>query len=369
METTEKKDIEDKRPLVSIVLPAFNEEAIIERNLNVLSEYVKTLEDEYRWEFFIINDGSSDATGDLADAYAKDKDNVYVLHHMFNFRLGQALRTAFFNCRGDYIIVMDIDLSYSPDHIGRLLAKIRESRAKIVIASPYAKEGKVSNVPWHRKKLSIWANRFLCFAATKDWFSDKLTNITGMVRGYDGEFLRRLNLTGMDVDIQPEIIFKAKILRAKIVEIPAHLNWISQKSKDKQVKKRRSSIRILSSIMQNLLAGFILRPFMFFILPGFIVFLLSLYPIIWTVIHTVQEYKNLAGAEADYYFRLTAAVGAAFRSSPQAFIVGGITLMVAIQLISLGLLALQQKRYFDELFFLGSTIYKDPRMPKKQDSL
>ena len=369
MDSNEKNDIRNERPLVSVVLPAFNEEAIIERNLHILSEYIKTLEDEYRWEFYIINDGSSDTTGDLADAYARDKDNVYVLHHMFNFRLGQALRTAFFNCRGDYIIVMDIDLSYAPDHIGRLLAKIRESRAKIVIASPYAKEGRVSNVPWHRKKLSIWANRFLCFTAQKDWFSDRLTNITGMVRAYDGEFLRRLNLTGMDVDIMPEIIYKAKILRAKIVEIPAHLKWISEKTKDKQAKKRRSSLRILSSVMQNLLAGFILRPFMFFILPGLVVFLMSLYPIIWTVIHTVHEYKNLIGSEAEYYFRLTAAVAAAYKSSPQAFIVGGITLLVAIQLISLGLLALQQKRYFEELFFLSSTIYRDPRMPKKRDSL
>ena len=108
---------------------------------------------------------------------------------------------------------------------------------------------------------------------------------------------------------------------------------------------------------------------MFFILPGLLVFLLSLYPIVWTVVHTVNEYKNLAGSEAEYYFRLTAAVGAAFKMSPQAFIVGGITLLVAIQLISLGLLALQQKRYFEELFFLGSTIYKDPRLPNKRESL
>jgi len=50
--------------------------------------------------------------------------------------------------------------------------------------------------------------------ATKDWFSDRLTNITGMVRTYDGEFIRRLNLSAMDVDIMPEIIYKAKILRA-----------------------------------------------------------------------------------------------------------------------------------------------------------
>ena len=56
-------------------------------------------------------------------------------------------------------------LSYSPDHIEKMLAKIRETRAKIVIASPYLKGGKVSNVPWLRKTLSKWANRFLARAS------------------------------------------------------------------------------------------------------------------------------------------------------------------------------------------------------------
>jgi glycosyltransferase involved in cell wall biosynthesis len=363
-----KTETTKKRPLVSVVLPAYNEERIITGNLNILGDYMKSLEDEYRWEFYIINDGSSDTTGDLADAFAEGKDNVHVLHHMFNFRLGQALRTAFFNCLGDYIVVMDIDLSYSPEHIGQMLAKIRESRAKIIIASPYAKGGKVSHVPWIRRRLSVWANRFLCLMATKDWFSDRLTNITGMVRAYDGEFLRRLNLSAMDVDIMPEIIFKAKILRARIVEIPAHLKWIPEKSRANHIKKRKSSMRIVRSILQSLVSGFILRPFMFFILPGLLIFFLSLYPLAWTVAHTLREYNKLAESGFSFDYRFSAAIGAAFRLAPHSFIIGGIALLVAIQFISLGLLALQNKRYFDELFYLGSTIYRDPRQPKNHNT-
>ncbi len=360
----ESSDTMKKRQLVSLVLPAYNEAGIITENLNILWDYLKSLEDEYSWELFIINDGSSDATGDLADSFAKDKDNVFVLHHMFNFRLGQALRSAFFNCKGDYLIVMDVDLSYAPEHIGEMLAKIRQSRAKIVIASPYAKGGKVSNVPWIRKKLSVWANRFLCFMATKDWFSDRITNITGMVRTYDGEFIRRLNLSAMDVDIMPEIIFKAKILRARIVEIPAHLKWISAKSKENQAMRRKSSMRIARSILQSLVSGFILRPFLFFILPGLVILVISLYPIIWTFVHTITAFNKLAESGLSLDYRFSEAIGTAFRLSPHSFIIGGIALLIAIQFISLGLLALQKKRYFDELYYLGSTIYKDPRQLK-----
>jgi glycosyltransferase involved in cell wall biosynthesis len=356
------------KPLVSLVVPAYNEAEILEKNLNLLCQYMQGLESEYRWELLIVNDGSTDATGDIADAFAAGRANVIVLHHMFNFRLGQALRYAFHRSSGDIVVVIDIDLSYAPDHIGLMLAKMKETRAKIVIASPYRKGGRVSHVPWGRRLLSRWANRFLCLMATKDYFSDKLTTITGMVRAYDGLFIRRLSLWAMDVDINPEIIHKAKILRARIVEVPARLNWQPKRKGVARTKRSQSTRRILRSIIQSFVSGYMFRPFMFFIMPGLLLFFLSLYPLIWTVIHTVDQYRKLAGLGLTLDYRLSEAIGAAFKISPHAFIVGGIALMVSIQLISLGLLALQKKRYFAELFFLNSTMYRDHRnnsRPKK----
>jgi len=355
----------NQKPLVSLIVPAYNEEKIIQETLLALCQYMTTLEDHYEWELIVINDGSTDATGDVAEAFVKSIKNGYVLHHMFNFRLGQALKFAFSRCRGDYVVVMDADLSYAPEHIGKMLAKIKETRAKIVIASPYTKGGKVSNVPWIRRLFSAWANRFLCFFATKDYYSDKLTTITGMVRTYDGEFLRKLNLWTMDVDINSEIIYKAKILRARIVEIPAHLNWTPSGTKTGPAKHRKSSLHTRRAIVQSLLSGFILRPFMFFMMPGFALLFLDLYPIIWTVIHTINQYQKLANSGLPFDYRLSEAIAAAFRLSPHSFVIGGIVLLVAIQFISLGFLAYQKKRYYEELFYLGSTIYVHTRPEEK----
>jgi len=349
-----EKNVTQKKPLVSIVTPAYNEASILEENLKVLCAYMRSLESKYDWELIVVNDGSTDATGDIAESVTEKMENATVLHHMFNFRLGQALRYAFSKSHGDYVIVMDIDLSYSLEHIEKMLEKITKTRAKIVIASPYKKGGKVQNVPFFRKILSLWANRFLCFIATRDFYSDKLTNITGMVRAYDGEFLRKLSLNAMDVDINAEIIYKSKILRALILEVPANLIWI----KDPK-KKRKSSLHIFRSIIQSFLSGFILRPFMFFIFPGATVFLLSLYPLFWTIRHTIDHYRKLAYMDLSFDYRLSEAISAAYSQSPHSFIVGGIALLVAIQLISLGFLAYQKKRYFQELFFLGSSMYKN----------
>jgi hypothetical protein len=161
----------------------------------------------------------------------------------------------------------------------------------------------------------------------------------------------------MDVDINPEIIYKAKILRARIVEIPAHLNWRLEKKGRKASRRRSTNLRIARGILQSFLSGFIFRPFMFFIFPGFLLFVISLYPLFWSVVHTVTFYNKLAELRP-FDNRLSQAVGQAFDLSPHSFIVGGILLLIAIQFVSLGFLAYQQKRYFSELFHLGSSIYK-----------
>jgi len=352
-----------KKPLVSLVAPAYNEAAIIKKNLSTLCEYMKSLETKYDWELIVVNDGSTDETGDLAETFANTRDNVYAFHHMFNFRLGQALRFAFKKCQGDYVVVMDLDLSYSPDHIGKMLDRIRETRAKIVIASPYMKGGKVSNVPWLRKTLSIWANRFLSLVTTRDKFSDRLTTLTGMVRAYDKQFLSELILKAMDVDIHSEIIYKAMILRARIVEIPAHLNWDFANEKD---ECRKSSMRILKSILMNLTSGFALRPFMFFMIPGFTLLILSTYPLAWAAVHTLSNYRKIIAASDSITLPISDAIAAAFFQSPQSFIVGSLGLIIAIQLICLGFLSFQNKRNFEELFYLNSKIYKNTSSFKKE---
>jgi len=244
---------------------------------------------------------------------------------------------------------MDLDLSYSPDHIEKLLIKITETRAQIVLASPYMKGGEVSSVPWGRRVLSKWANRFLALTVKGLNGRSNLSTLTGMVRAYEGNFLRTLDLKAMDVEINPEIIYKSLLLRGRIEEIPAHLDWSLQKTEG---KKRSSSVRMLRSITSCLFSGFIFRPFLFFILPASALLVLSTYTLVWVLAHTVVHYLNLPAPT------LSAAVAAAFYQSPHAFVVGGVTLMLAIQLFSLGILALQNKRYFEELFHLGTTIYK-----------
>lgn len=341
-------------PLVSIVLPAYNEAAILEKSLIRLCRYMETLEDKYRWEIILINDGSTDETGGLAEEFAKHRTNVRVLHHFTNFGIGQAFKYAFKHCKGDYIITLDMDLSYAPEHIEAMLSRLIETRAKIVLASPYMDGGRISNVPWLRRTLSIWANRFLSFTA-----KGKLSTLTSMARAYDGEFLRSLNLRSMGMDIMPEIIHKSLMLGARIEEIPAHLDWSSLQAQGQEDSKpkRRSSMRIVRHTFATILSGFIFRPVMFFILPGLVLFLFSLWIGAWAFIHFAAYYQDLVQYHSPL-LRASAALEMAFDKHTHTFVISLLALMLSVQLVSLGVLALQSKNYFEEMFHLCATIYK-----------
>ncbi|MDH4053944.1 MAG: glycosyltransferase family 2 protein [Gammaproteobacteria bacterium] len=337
--------------LVSIVLPAFNEAAILRPNLQAVRSYLEAHSDEFRWEMVIVNDGSSDETGQIAEDFAAGLGNVRVLHHKRNYGLGQALRYGISRTRGDYVVTLDIDLSYSPEHITSLLDALKDTHAKLVLASPYMKGGRISNVPWLRRVLSVGANWFLSLVA-----HGNLSTLTCMVRGYDGVFARELVLRSTGMDIMPETIYKTMILRAGIEQIPAHLDWGLQVKQT----KRKSSMRILRHMLSTVLSGFVFRPFMFFILPGLVLLSFAAWVNLWMVIHFFESFQRVPADLATD--RISWAIAEAYASYPHTFIVGLLSLMLSIQLISLGILALQSKSYFEEIYFLGASQF--PPRPK-----
>ena len=336
----------EERPLLSVITPAYNEALIIEKNINRLVGYLNTLEDRYRWEIIIVNDGSRDNTGELADKLEASHPNIRAIHHKTNKNLGKALQTGFKHVKGTYVVVLDIDLSYHESHIETMLEVQKKEDADIVIASPYMKGGKNTAVPRDRLIMSRVVNYTM-----KKLAPGNISTFTGMVRLYHSRFLTKLNLKSGTYSINPEIIQKAIILRAKIVEIPAHLDWSDQKNVG-----RTSSIRIFKGIIGGLMSGFIFRPYIFYMTVGGTLLLLALYIIAWVFINTFALINTVPPDITGMEPRFSAAVGMLFNERPYSFFIGGICLIVALQFFSVGFLSLQNKRYFDELFHLNSNV-------------
>jgi len=145
------------------------------------------------------------------------------------------------------------------------------------------------------------------------------------------------------------------ILRARIIEIPAHLDWTEQ---NKFAGKRTSSIRLLRGFFSGLMSAFIFRPYIFFMVIGVILMGLSMYQLVWLLFDTIASWHDVLvqGIQTDYPFSYSLSLQ--FNKNPQSFLVGGITFLAAIQFLSLGFLSLQSKRYFEELFHLGTSLRK-----------
>ena len=329
---------ESSRPLVTLVLPAFNEAGVLESHVDDIMAYLRELEGRFRFEVLLINDGSSDDSSAIAARLLARHDGLRLISHPANFGLGQALKTSFAASRGDHVITFDVDLSYSVDHIGRLLETLISHRAKLVLASAYMAGGRVTNVPFKRRLLSRWGNRFLRLFA-RGHFS----TLTCMVRAYDGPFVRRLFLRATGMEIMPEVVQKTMILNGRIVEIPAHLDWSRQLAAG---PARQSSMRVLRHIGATLISGFIFRPFMMLLLPGLLMLALSGYVNFWLIVEFVSA---LGGGSRE----LHQAAMAIYREHPQTLFIGVLSLVIAIQLMGLGALSLQNARYFNDAYYMG----------------
>lgn len=323
-----------------MVVPAYNEAGHLYDNLGVLAAYLAST--DLDWELIIVDDGSRDDTGDEARRFAKKHDEVSVVEHVVNRGLGQALKTGFEASSRQYIVAFDADLSYRPDHIGRLVEAIETTGAMVVVASPYMEGGTVEGVPRLRAWLSRAANRLLQTLAPSH-----VSTTTGMVRAYDARFVKGLSLKSVDNQLNAEIIYKTSLLRERVVEIPAHLVWTRD---EEDTKARRGSFSIIRTTLDFLFSGFIFRPFMFFIFPGAVLLLLALYALGWAGIHVLTAIPNQSGPPNNV---LSEAAAEAFAASPHSFVIGGLALIFAFQLISLGIVSAQNKRYFEELWFQG----------------
>ena len=106
-------------------------------------------------EVLLVDDGSTDRSGEICDQLAKDHPNVRVVHHEKNLGRSYAIRTGFQQAKGDVVIIMDADRQYEPKQIPLFLAKIDEGYD---IVTGWRKE---RTDPFVRRLISRTYNRFI----------------------------------------------------------------------------------------------------------------------------------------------------------------------------------------------------------------
>ena len=120
----------DMRRDFAVVVPAFNEAPVIPE---LISSLRKAFE-EFRLdgEVVLVDDGSTDATGDLAEREGEGWSNLRVLRHRVNLGKTEALVTAAESTDREYLVLFDADLQHLPEEIPRFLATLQQGWDMVV---------------------------------------------------------------------------------------------------------------------------------------------------------------------------------------------------------------------------------------------
>ncbi len=131
---------------LSLVIPAYNEAAIISQTLTVVERYLNTLAIDY--EIIVINDGSTDETLTKLNDYQSPR--VKVLSYQINQGKGYAVNNGMRIARGEYVLMMDVDLSTDIKEIPVFLATMKESNCDIIIGNRNHQPFYQQQRPWGR---------------------------------------------------------------------------------------------------------------------------------------------------------------------------------------------------------------------------
>lgn len=119
-------------PSISLVFPAWNEEAYVVTALSTALTVLSALSSDF--EIIVVNDASTDRTEALALALAAKHPQIRVISHPKNLKLGYALRTGFAAARKDLICYSDIDLPFNLHEIGHALQLLNTLNADMICA-------------------------------------------------------------------------------------------------------------------------------------------------------------------------------------------------------------------------------------------
>lgn len=204
--------VKSKMPLLSIIIPAYNEAATIGDVIRRVE--VSRLPEGFVREIIVINDGSTDATGAVLAPF---EDRHQVLHTQ-NSGKGGACRRGFDICSGDFIIVQDADLEQNPDDFPQLLKPILEGKADVVFGSRFSGTYKPSSpmMFFHysiNKFFTKTANLVTGYHTADVWTGYKM---------YSRKALDaiRPSITSNGIEFELEIAVLLGKCRMKVVDVP-----------------------------------------------------------------------------------------------------------------------------------------------------
>lgn len=216
------------RPYLSLVIPAYNEEKRIGDTLQGMIDYCR--ERPYEVEILVVDDGSADDTGRVANSYGGRGVPLEVVRYGQNRGKGYAIRTGMLAARGEYVLFADADMSTPIEMLERFEPHMQAGRDVIIGTRKVAEATVARHQPFYREnmgKVFTWLSNmalglrvsdftcgFKCFSAraVEPVFSRQ--SIWGW--GYDTEIIYIATSLGFGITEVPVVWYNDEATRVKL---------------------------------------------------------------------------------------------------------------------------------------------------------
>lgn len=195
-----------KTPLVSVIIPCYNEVESIGEVLNRLEK----INNRILMEVTVVDDGSTDGTLDVVSHHP----NVKMIKHGANLGKGSAIRTGLKNCSGEFIVIQDADMEYMPEEIPQLVQPLIDGKAEMVLGSRFA-----NGRPKGMSAIHMLGNRTLSLV-TSLLYGRKVTDVMTGHKAFTKDVIEKFGLRRDGFEVEVELVANLLKNGHKVVEVP-----------------------------------------------------------------------------------------------------------------------------------------------------
>ena len=226
---------------LSVVIPAYNEEAHLEFTLKDIAAYLS--KKSYNYEIIVVDDGSKDKTLEIAASLRNLFPSMQIIKSPLNKGKGHAVKKGMLSAKGDFVLFMDADNSTRIDQLPKLIKALEEG-SDIALASRRIPGAEVDcSQPYYRIILGntyIMLSRIILGATVNDY------NCGFKLYARDVVAPLFSRLTRDDWSFDSELIYLISKMKFKFKEVP--VKWVDQ-SKTSKVRPLKDGINSFLSLI------------------------------------------------------------------------------------------------------------------------